>query len=1288
MVNDIKQLINIKEDLEDSERLFYTVSNVPIYAKAKGDLVIKIKNCKFTINNAYYIPGIQLNLISFNDLLNKGFLILFDNDYLFLIKKSNGKCFNIAKRDTNSNLFNNIRSRDFFSMKLSRKIIDELNNMNQKIINKKTLNYFNNKYIKISNMNHEIANPFKRKRDLMYYHLMGNHMSLESMKYLIKSGHIKMSSEITASEEERVKSCNECLAINSKQSSHNHTHFTAPRRLFRLHSDTLGIFSHRGKKYYITTLIDEYSGYLNTIWSEHKSIQDLLFEKIRIWNNKFVDANVAFFRTDNALEMPTKDQLAEIGIEKDEIASYSPELNGISERTNRSIIQFIRKALLPIQDTRTLYLLPKIVDYVTYIRNMTPVRSKGGLCPYALFYDTNKFHYNPIQFGLDVIVKLSSTVEAKKYGVSNSKTSPCILFGTFIGYGTDVHVYKVILSTKDFPIIVTPNITLMKSMDNLKVYLKSLDYLQDKDAQDIDISLGKLTDRTDEKLSIAIEHMNQDTIYECNEYDTQESLVNSNSTIQDVAQHIFERTHESNSLGMSNPVHSNYTMVTDTSNDFDYTIEETMNEVNLNPSDTNETTTDSNITKTNFNDSLNSSDNSQQKSSTHQTLPHPLAPDKNDEINKINEDGNTHLSLESSTLSEKTPTTQNNVRVSTRSKKAIVETVEPRGKITSSKDSRVKKDPHKTSLRNSSKSSKKINDLQSHAPKVNKSLETIPYTVITRSMSRKLNSQSSKSNSLVTRKINTVYRKVDLTDNNWKQSIQRELDTFKKYEVYTVVKIPKNVKPIPTTWVHTHKINDLKEVQYKSRCVVQGFRQIANEHYDTSKVSSPVIELSIIRLLTAIAVEYEWPIHHLDISSAYLHADIDYEKSIFVKPPPGSNIDSGKCWQLNKSVYGMKQAGYMWYQCITKVLMDLNFEPDTAISGMFCKYFGENKKLIVALYVDDMFLTSSNITILNDFKLELAKHFDLKYFADISEFLGIEFIQIAGGYRLSQHNFLNSVIKKFNLTNNYGKYIPIIKEKNKISETQLKSEFTNDEVIKNESLLNEEDKRLYQSGVGSLLWAANNTRPDISFAVNQLSSNNQNPTSVDLEKLIYCLRYVKQTISFSLEYKRNRFSHKKGSFIIQTFSDGSFAPTKDRRLITGYTVYLNGNLINWSTIRQKVITDSSAACEINALHSAVRSTLKSRQAILDLNLVIDEITLFEDNAAVIANCNNEGTSYSRRMVDIKLKFIRQLVSEGILKLKYVNTSINIADMLTKALSRKLFENLRSLLFERNDLNKE
>lgn len=138
---------------------------------------------------------------------------------------------------------------------------------------------------------------------------------------------------------------------------------------------------------------------------------------------------------------------------------------------------------------------------------------------------------------------------------------------------------------------------------------------------------------------------------------------------------------------------------------------------------------------------------------------------------------------------------------------------------------------------------------------------------------------------------------------------------------------------------------------------------------------------------------------------------------------------------------------------------------------------------------------------------------------------------------------MNSVIEKFNLQNNYGKHIPILKEKFKISEANVKREFTNDEIIKNDSL-NEEDKKLYQSGFGSLLWAANNTRPDISIAVNQLSPNNQNPTSDDLEKLIYCLRYVKRTIPFSLEYKKNQFSHRTGSFIIQTFSEHLLYPQK------------------------------------------------------------------------------------------------------------------------------------------------
>lgn len=80
---------------------------------------------------------------------------------------------------------------------------------------------------------------------------------------------------------------------------------------------------------------------------------------------------------------------------------------------------------------------------------------------------------------------------------------------------------------------------------------------------------------------------------------------------------------------------------------------------------------------------------------------------------------------------------------------------------------------------------------------------------------------------------------------------QVQLVMASTHHVHTAVNIPKNVKPIPTTLVHTHKFNDLREVQYKSRWVIH------------------------MRLLAAIAIEYDWPIHHLDISSAYLHGNID-----------------------------------------------------------------------------------------------------------------------------------------------------------------------------------------------------------------------------------------------------------------------------------------------------------------------------------------------------------------------------------------------------------------------------
>lgn len=124
----------------------------------------------------------------------------------------------------------------------------------------------------------------------------------------------------------------------------------------------------------------------------------------------------------------------------------------------------------------------------------------------------------------------------------------------------------------------------------------------------------------------------------------------------------------------------------------------------------------------------------------------------------------------------------------------------------------------------------------------------------------------------------------------WRLAELAELIKFKKMEVFEVRPLPKGTKPIPMRWVYTHKKDDLKGAVYKARCVVQGFRQKEGTHYNKYKILSPVVELLAVRLLTIIATEKNYLIHHLDIQLASLNAPLPEGEEIFAIPPPGYKV--------------------------------------------------------------------------------------------------------------------------------------------------------------------------------------------------------------------------------------------------------------------------------------------------------------------------------------------------------------------------------------------------------------
>ena len=330
--------------------------------------------------------------------------------------------------------------------------------------------------------------------------------------------------------------------------------------------------------------------------------------------------------------------------------------------------------------------------------------------------------------------------------------------------------------------------------------------------------------------------------------------------------------------------------------------------------------------------------------------------------------------------------------------------------------------------------------------------------------------------------------------------------------------------------------------------------------------------------------------------------------------------------------------------------------------------------------------------------------------------MGIQFKRTPDGYTLDQIPFLEKLISTFNIQDSYGKDVPIIPKDVNVVKKLRKSNQINDFIklkkpqrminslsktkyIDDYEMSNRHDfktspqaeplsakgKKLYQSAVGLLLWATLNTRPDLSFSVNRLGSQCANPNVDDWKRLMYCLRYIKKNMDLKLEYKRGRLNKNSKDFTIECFSDASFAPDLDRKSITGTSIFINGNLVNWATKKQKIITHSSAACEMLALNYTILKAFELRNTIEDLDLKVRNVHVHEDNQAVITILKNDNF-HPHRPIDICYKYLRQKLKDGYFSISYVESRDNLADSFTKALGRNQLIEHTKRIKERKDYN--
>ena len=198
----------------------------------------------------------------------------------------------------------------------------------------------------------------------------------------------------------------------------------------------------------------------------------------------------------------------------------------------------------------------------------------------------------------------------------------------------------------------------------------------------------------------------------------------------------------------------------------------------------------------------------------------------------------------------------------------------------------------------------------------------------------------------------------------------------------------------------------------------------------------------------------------------------------------------------------------------------------------------------------------------------------------------------------------------------------------------------------------------YRKAVGSLMYAAMGTHPDIAFATSTMAQFFKNPGQAHWEAVKRIFQYLKETRDLSLVY-----GGKREDLLGWVDADG--ASQEHRRAISGYVFMVDGGAISWSSKKQELVTLSTTEAEYVAATHAAKEGMWLRALFGEIfppATINKPTTIYGDNKSAIALAHTG--QYHARTKHIDICYI---INAGSIKLIYCPTNEQTADTLTKAL---------------------
>ena len=505
----------------------------------------------------------------------------------------------------------------------------------------------------------------------------------------------------------------------------------------------------------------------------------------------------------------------------------------------------------------------------------------------------------------------------------------------------------------------------------------------------------------------------------------------------------------------------------------------------------------------------------------------------------------------------------------------------------------------------------------------------------------------------------------------------KEINSF--YDMQVMKTVPMSTLPPGATILPSHLIYkrkykiDEKTKQnvfdkWKTRLVIGGNRQ--KEH---DNAFAPTPSWSSIRMALAYTASKDWKVVSYDLASAFCRTPLQ-GRAIYVRPPPGL-VPPGHCWQLLHSIYGLIEACADYSALRNQIILTfeyqyqghtLRFSQSEADPCMFIMSTPDSTPiLILVAYIDDLILCYKIEYIKDAFVNWLDRTWEVSDPEPLNRYLGIHFTRLDdGSWTFNAKAYIQKACEK------YTRY-PILPHA-----TPLPAGYIIDpaEIEKHEPTA--EQRKHFQSLIGTLLYGCTTVRWDISYALSALSQYLVRPTE-DLIKMAYrVLGYLLKTEDFGITYrlpKRPAEQH-----ILHGSCDAGFAGClQTRRSQEGYIIFYNGGPISWSSKRQAFVSLSTCEAELASLVHAAKQMVFLNKILTELSRPQQRMVIYEDNSAAIKISNQETPSNRSRTkhIDIKFHWLAEQIQAGLLVPHHIPTNYNIADIMTKALSPEVFKRL-------------